>query len=187
MKTEMEKMRRGEAYAFTDEAMLESLHRANRLCVKLNTLTMEDADYRATLEELVPGIDGTSSICPPFYCDHGHGIIVGEHTFINRSCDMLDEGFIRIGARCKVGPDCRFYTVNHPLDYRKRREPCELALPIEIGDDVWIGGGVTICPGVRIGSRSVIAAGSVVCSDIPEDSLAAGNPARVKRKLIISK
>lgn len=120
MKTEMEKMRSGEPYVFTDSEMLASIHRANRMCLRLNALTMDDEAYRPTLELLVPAIAPSSSICPPFYCDHGSGIVVGEQTFINRGCSMLDEGFIRIGARCKVGPDCRFYTVNHPMDYRER-------------------------------------------------------------------
>ena len=96
---------------------------------------------------------------------------------------MLDGGGIEIGARTKVGPDCKLYTPQHPIDYRQRRRPVERGLRITIGEDCWLGGNVTVCPGVRIGDRCIIGAGSVVVHDIPDDSLAAGNPAVVKRKL----
>ncbi len=96
---------------------------------------------------------------------------------------MLDGAMISIGNHCKIGPRCQFFTPQHPIDWQERMQPVETCLPITIGDNCWLGGGVTVLPGVTIGPRCIIAAGSVVVHDIPADSLAAGNPAVVKRKL----
>lgn len=183
MKTEIEKMRSGEMYSFADAAVNESIVHAQKLCGQLRQMTIHDDGYRQLMEELIPGFPKTALICPPFHCDHGTGIILGENVFINYNAVMLDSAYIRIGRNTKIGPNCQCYTPNHPMDYRERRKPQETAFPITIGEDSWIGGGVTICPGVSIGNRCVIAAGSVVTRDIPDDSLAAGNPAVVKRKL----
>ena len=183
MKKEIEKMRGQELYCFSDPEVMASLNHAGALCRKLRDMGTEDADYRSTIEELIPGIPPTSTVCPPFMCDHGHGVVLGEHVFINYNCTMLDAGLIRIGRHTKVGPNCQFYTPQHPLDYEERRKPQETAYPITVGDDCWLGGGVVVCPGVTIGNRCIIAAGSVVTRDIPDDSLAAGCPAMVKRKL----
>ncbi len=183
MKTEFEKMRSQELYDFSDSEVLASVERANKLCARLSLLTTTDGDYRDTIERLIPGIPKSSTVVPPFRCDHGHGIVIGENTFINYGGIFLDGGMIRIGRNVKIGPSCRIYTPQHPVDYMGRREPKETAYPVTIGDDTWIGGSVTICPGVTIGSRCVVAAGSVVIRDIPDDSLAAGNPAVIKRRL----
>ena len=112
-----------------------------------------------------------------------NGITLGEHVFINYNCTFLDGGGIRIGDHTLIGPDCHLYTPQHPMDYVARREPQEYSVPITIGADCWLGGNVTVCPGVTIGDRCIIAAGSVVTHDIPSDSLAAGNPAVVKKRL----
>lgn len=183
MKTELEKMRNGELYSFADPEVSASIFRAQKLCARLRMMTVSDADYREVIRDLIPGIPDSSMICPPFHCDHGHGIILGEDVFINYNAVMLDGGFIRIGNHVKIGPNCQFYTPNHPMDYMERRKPQETALPITIGDDTWIAGGVIICPGVTIGHRCIIAAGSVVTKDVPDDSLVAGCPAVLKRKL----
>lgn len=183
MKTEFEKMRSSELYDFSDKEVLASVARANRLCARLQTMTAADDGYRSVIEELIPGIPASCVVTPPFHCDHGHGIVMGENVFINYNGIFLDGAMIRIGSNVKIGPDCRLYTPQHPIGYMARREPHETALPITIGDDTWIGGSVTVCPGVTIGSRCVVAAGSVVTRDIPDDSLAAGNPAVVKRRL----
>lgn len=183
MKTELEKMRSGELYSFADEGVRASLRRAKRLCQALNQLTTADEGYRGILEELIPDIPPTTKITPPFHCDHGHGIRMGAHTYLNSGCVILDEGMVTLGSYVKIGPQCRLFTPQHPMDYLERRLPQERGLPITIGDDTWLGGGVTVCPGVTIGSRCVIAAGSVVTRDIPDDCLAAGNPAVVKRRL----
>ena len=183
MKTEMEKMRNGELYSFADPEVRKSILHAKRLCVKLQTMTIDDDDYRITMQELIPDMDPTAVICPPFQCDHGHGISIGEGTFVNFNCTMLDGGHIRIGCHCEIGPNCQFYTPIHPFDYIERRTPVETAKPITIGDDCWLGGGVIVLPGVTIGARSIIGAGSVVTRDIPADCVAAGNPCRVIRKV----
>ena len=183
MKTELEKMRSGELYSFADAEVSASITLDQKLCARLRMMSIHDEDYREVMEELIPGIPKDSMICPPFHCDHGHGIILGENVFINYNAVMLDGGFIRIGNRVKIGPNIQFYTPNHPINYLERREPQETAFPITIGDDTWIAGGVTICPGVTIGNRCIIAAGSVVTKDVPDDSLVAGCPAIVKRKL----
>ena len=183
MKTELEKMRSEELYSFADPEVFASIARSQKLCARLRTMSMHDEDYRSTLEELIPGIPQSSMICPPFHCDHGTGILLDENVFINYNAVMLDSAYIRIGKNTKVGPNCQFYTPNHPMDYMERRKPQETGHPITIGEDCWIAGGVVICPGVTIGHRCIIAAGSVVTKDIPDDSLAAGVPAVVKRSL----
>lgn len=183
MKTEMEKMRSEEMYSFSDAEMQESLKRAKRLCNRLRMMDIYDEAYRKTIAGLIPGIPDTSVVCPPFHCDYGTGIVLGENVFINYNCVMLDAGYIRIGRNCKIGPNCQFYTPHHPIDYVERRESKETAYPITVGEDCWLGGGVIVCPGVTIGRRCIIAAGSVVAKDIPDDSLAAGCPAVVKKKL----
>lgn len=183
MKTEYEKMRSQELYYFSDPEIHASLVHAKKVCARLRSMTIYDEDYRQVIEELIPGIPQSTTICPPFHCDHGTGIILGENVFMNYDCIMLDGGYIRIGKHTLIGPHCQFYTPQHPMDYVERREEKETAYPITIGEDCWLGGNVVVCPGVTIGNRCIIAAGSVVSKDIPDDSLAAGVPAVVKRSL----
>lgn len=183
MKTEFEKMRAGELYDYSAPDTDGSNRHARSLCAKLQGMTSNDQKYREIMEELIPDFPESSEICPPFYCDHGTGIHIGEHVYINMNCTMLDGGFITIGKHTLIGPNCSIYTPQHPLDYMERRKPQETCLPVSIGEDTWLGGNVTVCPGVKIGDRCIIAAGSVVTHDIPDDSLAAGVPAEVKRKL----
>ena len=183
MKTEYEKMRSQELYYFSDPEIHASLVHAKKVCACLRSMTIYDEDYRQVIEELIPGIPQSTTICPPFHCDHGTGIILGENVFMNYDCIMLVGGYIRIGKHTLIGPHCQFYTPQHPMDYVERREEKETAYPITIGEDCWLGGNVVVCPGVAIGNRCIIAAGSVVTKDIPDDSLAAGIPAVVKRSL----
>mgnify|MGYP001557095891 FL=1 len=183
MKTEYEKMRSQELYYFSDPEIHASLVHAKKVCARLRSMTIYDEDYRQVIEELIPGIPQSTTICPPFHCDHGTGIILGENVFMNYDCIMLDGGYIRIGKHTLIGPHCQFYTPQHPMDYVERREEKETAYPITIGEDCWLGGNVVVCPGVTIGNRCIIAAGSVVTKDIPDDSLAADVPAVVKRSL----
>lgn len=183
MKTEMEKMREGKPYRFDAPELRESFRHAAALCARLRTMTVYDENYRDTIEELIPGIAPGAVVCPPFQCDHGTGIVLGEDVFVNSNCVMLDAARIRIGKNTKVGPCCQFYTPVHPTDYVERRDPKETARPITVGEDCWLGGGVVVCPGVTIGNRCIVAAGSVVVKDIPDDSLAAGCPAVVKKSL----
>ena len=182
--TELEKMRSGALYDFSDPTVMESLRARRRNQARFNATSFDDLPaYEEALSALIPDRHPTARIMPPFYCDHGHGIRLGEGVFINANCTFLDGGGIAIGARTLIGPDCRLYTPQHPTDYQERRKPVERGLAISIGEDCWLGGNVTVCPGVRIGDRCIIGAGSVVVHDIPDDSLAAGNPAVVKRRL----
>lgn len=183
MKTEMEKMRSEELYDFSDPEISASLDRAKELCLHLNTMTLTSEGYRETLRELIPGIPDSSAVCPPFHCDHGHGIIIGECSFLNYGCTILDGATVTIGHDVKIGPGCQLLTPQHPVDYEARRGTHETSYPIVIGDDTWLGGGVIVCPGVTIGKRCIVAAGSVVIRDVPDDCMVAGNPAVVKKHL----
>ena len=176
-------MRNGELADCSDPEIQASFKRAKSLLAQMCTMSTYDEGYRMLLEQLIPSIPQTSTILPPFHCDHGHGIIMGHHVFVNAGCTFLDGAFIRIGNYTLIGPSVQIYTPHHPLDYRERRQEKEFAYPVTIGDDCWIGGGVIVCPGVTIGDRAVVAAGSVVTKDVPADTLVAGNPAIVKRIL----
>ena len=139
-KTELEKMRSGQMYYFSDPAILPMFEHAKRICAKLRTRSVYDEDYRELIEELIPGLPQSTEVTPPFHCDMGSEIRIGENTFINYNCVMLDAGGITIGKNCLVGPNCSFYTPQHPMDYIERREPKETPHPIHIGDDCWLGG-----------------------------------------------
>ena len=153
--SEIEKMRNGELADCSDPEIQASFKRAKSLLAQMRTMSTYDKGYRMLLEQLIPSIPQTSTILPPFHCDHGHGIIMGHHVFVNAGCTFLDGAFIRIGNYTLIGPSVQIYTPHHPLDYRERRQEKEFAYPVTIGDDCWIGGGVIVCPGVTIGDRAV--------------------------------
>lgn len=181
--TEKEKMQAGTWFDPRDPELAADRDRARRLAHRLNTeLCEQDDTYRATLRELCPGIDG-AFIRAPFHCDYGYNLHAGEGTFVNFGCICLDLAPIRLGGRCQVGPGVQLLTAHHPLDAAERATGIERGIPIRIGDDCWIGGGAILCPGVTVGDRTVIGAGSVVTRDIPADCVAAGNPARIIRRL----
>lgn len=180
-RTEIEKMRRGESPDFQSPELQASFRHAKELLAHMRTMSTYSDGFRELLEQLIPGIPPTSVVCPPFHCDHGHGIRLGHGVYINAGCTFLDGGWIRIGDHTLIGPAVQIYTPHHPLNYLERRTGREHARPVTIGADCWIGGGAIICPGVTIGDRTVIGAGSVVTHDIPADSLAVGNPCRVIR------
>ena len=180
--TEVEKMRSSQLADMSAPEIQVKFEKAKRLLAKMRCLSTYDAGYRPLLEELIPGIPASSVVCPPFHCDHGDGIRLGENVFVNANCTFLDGGYITIGAHTLIGPCVQICTPHHPLDYVERRRPLEYAYPVTIGEDCWIGGGAVICPGVTIGDRCVIGAGSVVTKDIPNDSVAVGNPARVIKR-----
>lgn len=182
-KTEWEKMLSAELYTYADDEVRKSVIHSNKLCARLRTMTLHDASYREVIEELIPSIPASSSVNPPFHCDHGVNIQIGENVFINYNCIFLDGGKITIGDNVLIGPDCKLFTPQHPMNYKQRRIPQEICYPVSIGDDTWLGGNVTVCPGVRIGKRCIIGAGSVVLRDIPDDTMVAGNPAVVIKSL----
>ena len=135
------------------------------------------------LKELIPESGKHFWIEPPFYCDYGSNITLGDNVFFNFNCVILDPAKVSIGDNALFGPNVQIYTATHPISYLERRRGLESAKEITIGSDVWIGGGVVIGPGLKIGSRSVIGAGSVLTKDIPEGVFAAGNPCRVLREI----
>lgn len=180
--TEFEKMRSEQLFNFTDKEVMESIAHAKKICTRLRQICEFDEGYRELIEELIPGIPKSAIICAPFSCDHGSGIRLAENVFINGGCTFLDGGYITIGENTLIGPNCCFYTPQHPFDHVERRKPQETEHSITIGKDCWLGGNVVICPGVTIGDRCIIGAGSVVTHDIEPDSVVAGNPARIIRK-----
>lgn len=182
MKTEKEKMLLGELYNALDEQLSKERTYARLLLQKLNNASADDnATLSKVLKELIPNAGNDLWIQPPFYCDYGYNIDVGEKVFFNFNCVVLDVMKVRIGSRTLFGPNVQIYTATHPINFKERATGLEYAKPITIGEDVWIGGSVVICPGVTIGDRSVIGAGSVVTKNIPADVFAAGNPCRVIR------
>jgi maltose O-acetyltransferase len=183
MKSERQKMLAGEPYDPLDRELVVARERARDLCQALNlTREAQHEERRRIMEELVAAGGGSARMQPPFFCDYGFNIELGERVFFNLNCVVLDVCPVRIGSFALLGPAVQIYTSIHPFDAKLRRRE-EFGLPVEIGSDVWIGGGAIILPGVRIGSRSVIGAGSVVTRDVPADTFAAGNPCRVIRSI----
>ena len=184
MKTEKEKMLSGELYDALDLQLVEDRLRTRLLLKELNDSREDETQERLRiLQELIPLAGPGLWLQPPFYCDYGYNMKLGEKVFFNFNCVVLDVAEVVIGSRTLFGPNVQIYTATHPMDYKERASGLEFARPIRIGEDVWIGGSAVICPGVTIGDRSVIGAGSVVTKDIPADVFAAGNPCRVIRPL----
>jgi maltose O-acetyltransferase len=183
VKTELEKMLAGEPYDSLDAELVRRRERARDLCWELNaTKESEQTARRALLEQLL-GTGGDSAwIQPPFFCDYGSNIRLGQKVYFNFNCVVLDVCQVSIGEFTMFGPAVQIYTASHPLDAAERRH-AEYGKPIEIGADCWIGGGAIILPGVKIGCKSVIGAGSVVTRDVPDGVVAAGNPCRVLRAI----
>lgn len=183
MSTEARKMIAGELYNPMDPELVARRARARDLCHSLNaTRDAEQEERRSILTQLF-GTGGDSVwMQPPFYCDYGSNIDLGERVFFNFNCVVLDVCPIRIGSFALFGPGVQILTPMHPLDAELRRRE-EFGKPVDIGSDVWVGGGALILPGVRIGSRAVIGAGAVVTRDVPEDVFAAGNPCRIIRHI----
>ena len=184
MATEKEKMLSGQMYDATDPQLRAERRRTRDLCKTLNdSHDNEQALRKRIIRELFGKTGDAIWIEPPFYCDYGTNITLGSRVFFNYNCVILDPASVIIGSDVLFGPAVQVYTATHPLSASERRSWREFAQPVEIGSDVWVGGGAIICPGVHIGSRSVIGAGSVVTNDIPEDVFAAGNPCRRIRHL----
>jgi maltose O-acetyltransferase len=181
--TEREKMLAGELYDPFDAELVAGRVRARDLCQSLNATRESDAEERRRILVELFGAGGDSVwMQPPFFCDYGTNIELGERVFFNFNCVVLDVCRIRIGSFTLFGPAVQIYTPMHPLQAELRRQQ-EFGKPVDIGADVWVGGGAIILPGVRIGDRAVIGAGSVVTRDIPDGVFAAGNPCRVISRL----
>lgn len=184
MKTEKEKMLAGELYDPLDKELYNDRLKTRLLIKQLNDTREDKVEERTrVLKELIPDAGEGLWLQPPFYCDYGTNIQIGEKVFFNFNCVILDVTQVIIGSRTLFGPNVQVYAATHPMDYTQRAAGLEYAKPITIGNDVWIGGSAVICPGVTIGDRSVIGAGSVVTKDIPADVFAAGNPCKVIRSL----
>jgi maltose O-acetyltransferase len=183
MPTEREKMLAGDMYDPLDPDLVAGRVRARDLCQVLNATGERDTDVRrGILRELFATGGDSVWMQPPFFCDYGTNIELGERVFFNFNCIVLDVCRVRIGDYTLFGPAVQIYTPMHPLDAARRRRE-EYGKPVEIGSDVWVGGGAIILPGVRVGARSVIGAGSVVTRDVPDGVFAAGNPCRVVREI----
>lgn len=184
MPSELQKMLAGELYDPMDAELVAARARARDLSRALNTTRDADGEERRRILCELFGAGGESVwMQPPFFCDYGANIELGERVFFNFNCVVLDVCTVRIGDFTLFGPAVQIYTPMHPFNAELRRRE-EFGKPVEIGSDVWVGGGAIILPGVRIGSRAVIGAGSVVTRDIPGGVFAAGNPCRVVREII---
>ncbi len=173
----------GEHFRTSPVETLEMRLSCQKILHRLNASSPEDFELREEcFRDLFGGWDASVHIEPPFFCDAGKKIFIGAGTFINYGCTILDAAKVSVGKRCWIAPNVQIYAATHPVDAAERRKAC-LAKPVSIGDDVWLGGSVVVCPGVSIGDRSVIGAGSVVTRDIPPDSVAFGNPCRIHRTL----
>ena len=183
MRSNRQKMLAGEMYDPLDPELVAARERARDLCQALNaTRDAQQDDRRRILRELFGAGGETVWMQPPFFCDYGSNIELGERVFFNFNCVVLDVCRVRVGDFSLFGPAVQIYTPMHPFNAELRRQQ-EFGKPVDIGSDVWVGGGAIILPGVRIGSRAVIGAGSVVTRDVPEAVFAAGNPCRVIREI----
>lgn len=183
MKTEKDKMLAGELYDSLDFELSQDRERCRSLCKRLNDSREEQQEERRRILTELLGYATDAVIQPPFHCDYGFNIALGSKVFFNFNCVVLDVMNVEIGDNVFFGPAVQIYAAMHPMNAAERRTGLEFAQPVSIGSDVWVGGGAIICPGVTIGSRSVIGAGSVVTRSIPADVFAAGNPCRVIRSL----
>jgi maltose O-acetyltransferase len=194
MTPERDRMLAGESYDSRDAELLATAHRARALLAELSTTPSTDGERRqAILARLLGGVAEEVWIEPPFFCDYGANVYIGARTFVNVNCVFLDSAEIRIGDDVLIGPGVQLLTPTHPLRSSERIVPASerqsgtsyrtRALPIRIGDRVWIGAGALVMPGVTIGDDTTIGAGSIVTSDIPASVLAFGQPCRVQRAL----
>lgn len=183
--TEKEKMFHQMIYdANYDKELQQDRIKAKELCYDFNRLRpSETKKQREILKKLLGKTKDAFCITAPFWCDYGYNIEIGENFYANHNLVILDAGKVTFGDNVFVAPDCGFHTSGHPIDFKRRNQGLEYAYPITVGDNVWIGAGVQVMPGVTIGNNVVIGGGSVVVKDIPDNSVAVGNPCRVIRKI----
>lgn len=182
--TEKEKMLKGEIYnANYDLELLQERTACKIKCQRYNTLQYDAAERQALLRSIIADCGENVTVEPSFWCDYGYNIHLGENFYSNHNLVILDGAPVIFGKNVFVAPNCGFYTAGHPLNAKERNEGLEYARPITVGDDVWFGAGVQVMPGVTIGGNVVIGGGSVVVKDIPDNSVAVGNPCKVIKKL----
>ena len=182
--TEKEKALAGLVFKRGDKDLKEQREYAEALCFELNTTPPNEKEKRqAILQKLIKNMEEGCYIKPPFICEYGSYIYLGKNFFANYNCKLMDGGKITFGDNVLIGPDCTFVTATHPTDPQKRLDGYQQFKPITVGNNVWFGAGVTVCPGVTIGDNCVIGAGSVVVKDIPANHVAAGNPCKIIRAL----
>ncbi len=183
--TEKEKMQMGKLYdANFDKDLLEERARAKDLCYEFNQIRPSEKEKQTQLiEKLLGKTKGEFIIVAPFWCDYGYNIEIGENFFANHNTVITDGGKVTFGDNVFIAPDCGFHTAGHPVDFERRNQGLEYAYPITVGDNVWIGACVHVIPGVTIGNNVVIGSGSIVIKDIPDNSVAVGNPCKVIRPI----
>jgi maltose O-acetyltransferase len=183
MASERDKMVSGELYRPDDPELLALAAAARAWMVRYNAAFGEDATHRrALLREILGAVGDKAVIRPPFFCDYGVNIRVGDGVFLNFDCCILDIAPVTIGAGTQIGPAVQIYAADHPRDAETRASGLEFGRPVTIGRNVWIGGNATILPGVTIGDDAVVGAGSVVTRDVPPGATVGGNPARLLRR-----
>lgn len=184
-RTNRERMLAGDLYIADDpESARIAQHALRRLEDYRLAVTAGDPGARAILAEVLGELGDEAFVKPPLFVDYGENLRIGARTFVNYHLTALDVAAITIGEDCQIGPNVQLLTPTHPVEPGPRRDKLEAARPIVIGDNVWLGGGVIVCPGVTIGDNTVVGAGSVVVRDLPADVVAVGNPARVVRENI---
>ncbi len=170
--------------ANSDPQILAALDECKELCYDYNQLRPTERETRSeALRSIVGSMGERAAVVSPFWCDYGSNIHLGENFYANHGLTILDGAPVTFGHDVYLAPNCVFSTAGHPIDTERRNEGLEYALPITVGDNVWMGMGVLVCPGVTIGSDVVIGAGSVVVKDIPSGVVAVGNPCRVLRPI----
>ncbi|OWA01224.1 maltose acetyltransferase [Streptomyces sp. CS159] len=183
-RTNLERMLAGDLYIADDPEIARRQQQAVRLAARYQAAYTEDPEAaRPLLAELLGSMGAEAHVRPPLYVDYGSNIAIGARTFVNYNLTALDVAAITIGADCQIGPNVQLLTPTHPLEPGPRRDKLEAARPIVIGDNVWLGGGAIVLPGVTIGDNSVIGAGAVVTKDVPANVVAVGNPARPVRNV----
>jgi maltose O-acetyltransferase len=182
--TEKEKQQQGLLYLASDPTVIADLRRCEEACFEINRMPPSQREERnRRLKNLFGRAGKLFNVVTPFFCDYGYNIEVGEHFFANTNCVILDEAKVTFGDNVFIAPNCSFYTAGHPLEPKLRNAGMQYALPIHVGNNVWIGGNTVVVPGVTIGNNVTIGAGSVVTHDLPDGVLAAGNPCRVIKRI----
>lgn len=184
MGDEKEKMLNGELYDADDPELIAERERARHLTTRYNRTAPDDGEkQREILEELLGSLGDECHVEPPFRCDYGYNIHLGDNFYANFDCVILDVCRVEIGQNCMVGPGVHIYTATHPLDASERIQGPEYGKPVTVGDNVWIGGRAVLNPGVTVGDDAVIASGAVVAEDVPRGVVVQGNPATVVKEL----